>query len=463
MQPETRLLEDESTPPSAPEERFSNFYRQHYWLVLAFAERRITNHETARDLTSETFRVAWSKFEEAEHMGLAFLYQTCKNLIGNEYRRQLRVAALEVKLQHCPERHAGDEHAVQLARGNAGHARRRTRNPVPDLLGGSSAPNNWPMVLGCSREAAWARVSRARKSLKNILRSGVHMRKQLFEDDGIARCRDPRRQPVPCRRSRRSWTNAPWTTWLPSLPNHLPPDASTDPLTEPGAGACKESMAPSNVVALDAKGKATRRWVLGALAAVAAGVLVAVPLGSSLNSTGKAVAAPLPLTSIKPAPLSTEQAVELLIAAAKANPDGADFNPGYFDIEHWEANSMFVPLDRPVPHIRLGTMMHPELVTMSGLTASRIRACRFPSRMKSDVKKTEAAASSKLSGIHFPSPVGSVEFVPFDGNARPGTVATHDFGPGGFTMMHRKAPPRTAKEFHDRIYGVLATRCRGSP
>ena len=27
-------------------------------------------------------------------------------------------------------------------------------------------------TLGCSQDAAWARVSRARKSLKNILRSG---------------------------------------------------------------------------------------------------------------------------------------------------------------------------------------------------------------------------------------------------------------------------------------------------
>ncbi|RAX49847.1 hypothetical protein DQ353_08485 [Arthrobacter sp. AQ5-05] len=173
MQPDARLLEGESTPPSAPEERFSNFYRQHYWLVLAFAQRRINNHETARDLASETFRVAWSKFEQAEHLGLAFLYQTCKNLIGNEYRRQLRVAALEVKLQHCPERGAGGEHSLQLREAMLG-MRDAEREILYLTYWEELSAQQLANVLGCSREAAWARVSRARKSLKNILRSGVH-------------------------------------------------------------------------------------------------------------------------------------------------------------------------------------------------------------------------------------------------------------------------------------------------
>lgn len=173
MQPDARLLEGEHGPPSAPEERFSDFYRQHYWLVLAFAQRRINNHETARDLASETFRVAWSKFEQAEHLGLAYLYQTCKNLIGNEYRRQLRVAALEVKLQHCPERHAGDEHSLQLREAMLG-MRDAEREILYLTYWEELSAQQLANVLGCSQEAAWARVSRARKSLKNILRSGVH-------------------------------------------------------------------------------------------------------------------------------------------------------------------------------------------------------------------------------------------------------------------------------------------------
>lgn len=172
MPPEARLLVGEIPPPSAPEERFSIFYSQHYWLVLAFAQRRINNHETARDLASETFRVAWSKFDETEHMSLAFLYQTCKNLIGNEYRRQLRVAALEVKLQHCPDRRTGDEHSVRLREAMLG-MRDSDREILYLTYWEELNAQQLSEHLGCSVEAAWARVSRARKSLKHILRSEV--------------------------------------------------------------------------------------------------------------------------------------------------------------------------------------------------------------------------------------------------------------------------------------------------
>ncbi len=172
MQPDASLLEGESRPPSAPEELFSSFYRQHYWLVLAFAQRRINNHETARDLASETFRVAWTKFEQAEQLGLAFLYQTCKNLIGNEYRRQLRVAALEVKLQHCPDRGTSDEHSARLREAMLG-MRDAEREILYLTYWEELSAQQLSEVLGCSVEAAWARISRARKSLKHILRSEV--------------------------------------------------------------------------------------------------------------------------------------------------------------------------------------------------------------------------------------------------------------------------------------------------
>lgn len=171
MQPEAKLLAQTSRPPTGMEERFSGFYREHYWMVLRFAERRLSNHETARDVTSETFRIAWTKFPDAEQGGAAFLYLTCKNLIGNEYRRQLRVAALEVKLQHGAN--ASDTGDSSVALREAMLAMRDAEREILYLTywEGSSA-EELAEILGCSQDAAWARVSRARKSLKNILRSG---------------------------------------------------------------------------------------------------------------------------------------------------------------------------------------------------------------------------------------------------------------------------------------------------
>ena len=173
MPPKLKALEDNIRPPTSAEERFSDFYRQHYWMVLRYAERRISSHETARDLTSETFRVAWTKFSEAESVGLAYLYLTCKNLIGNEYRRLMRVAALEVKLQHGSNITSPNEHVSVLR-----EAMLKMRDAEREILyltyWEEASAEQLAQTLGCSQEAAWARVSRARKSLKHILRSGGH-------------------------------------------------------------------------------------------------------------------------------------------------------------------------------------------------------------------------------------------------------------------------------------------------
>lgn len=171
MQPKLKALEDTIRPPNSAEERFSEFYRQHYWMVLRYAERRISNHETARDLTSETFRIAWTKFSEAEPSGLAYLYLTCKNLIGNEYRRLLRIAALEVKLQHNSEVASTNEH-VSILREAMLKMRDAEREILYLTYWEEASAEQLAQTLGCSQAAAWARVSRARKSLKHILRSG---------------------------------------------------------------------------------------------------------------------------------------------------------------------------------------------------------------------------------------------------------------------------------------------------
>ena len=100
--------------------------------------------------TSETFRIAWTKFQDAEQGGLAFLYLTCKNLIGNEYRRQLRVAALEVKLQHGADASNAEDHAVALR-----EAMLKMRDAEREVLyltyWEEASAEQLAQTLGCSR------------------------------------------------------------------------------------------------------------------------------------------------------------------------------------------------------------------------------------------------------------------------------------------------------------------------
>lgn len=83
----------------------------------------------------------------------------------------MRVAALEVKLQHGGEVASANEHVTVLR-----EAMLRMRDVDREVLyltyWEEASAAQLAQTLGCSEDAAWARVSRARKSLKNILRSG---------------------------------------------------------------------------------------------------------------------------------------------------------------------------------------------------------------------------------------------------------------------------------------------------
>ena len=277
------------------------------------------------------------------------------------------------------------------------------------------------------------------------------MPKQLFEDDSQLDAGIRNANPFPVEQAPELDQRA-----LDDLASILAAQPATNvssgPAAEPAAKEAEEP-APSNVVALDAKRKTTRRWVLGALAAVAAGVLVAVPLGTSLKGASKAVAAPLSLTHLKPPTLSTKEAVEQLIAAAQAHRDGTDFKPGNLNIEHWEADSMFIPLDDQYPTFDMNDENPGEsIVGIEGESDSRVS---IP--IKNEIRREEDGSGSikQIVGEPFSITGQDVEFVPFAGNAKPGTVATYVFEPGEFMMMLPKAPPRTAKDFYDRIYGGL--------
>lgn len=208
-----------------------------------------------------------------------------------------------------------------------------------------------------------------------------------------------------------------------------------------------------NVIPLMSSKKIARRWVIGAVAAVAAGVLIAVPLGSSPNGPGKAVASPLALTSIKPATISTRSAIDQLIDTVKANPDGADFNTEHIDLEHWEANSMFIPLDEKYLDIDLSTLSPEE--SDQGIDGESDSRISIP--VKNEIRRNSDGSGTikQIVGEPFSITGEDVKFVSFEGNSKPGTEATHVFKPAEFFMMHPKTPPNSAKKFYDLVYGGL--------
>lgn len=72
---------------------FAALYARYYRLILTVAEQRMSGISEAQDVVSEVFRIAWSRDMQGEEVTLPWLYQTLRNIIGNEYRRAARAEA----------------------------------------------------------------------------------------------------------------------------------------------------------------------------------------------------------------------------------------------------------------------------------------------------------------------------------------------------------------------------------
>ncbi|WP_422935651.1 RNA polymerase sigma factor [Sinomonas sp. P47F7] len=158
---------------SPDEAEFVAFYRRHYWFIFAFANRRLSDEEAAREIAADTFRVAWSKMSERGDRELAWLYGIARNLIGNEYRRQLRERALLRRIQHDASILDTDS-TVDVVRGALLELRYQDRDILYLTYWEELSAARLAEVLGCSEASAWKRVSRARKALKDILTKKGH-------------------------------------------------------------------------------------------------------------------------------------------------------------------------------------------------------------------------------------------------------------------------------------------------
>lgn len=254
------------------------------------------------------------------------------------------------------------------------------------------------------------------------------MPKQLFEDDTWLDAGLRTSNPFPVEQvlqlDQRAQDDLAWILGAPPATN-----ASTDISEEPVAAASEEPV-PSNVVVLDARRKTTRRWILGALAAAAAGVLLAVPLGSALDGATKATAAPMPLPAMTPSILSPQDALDRLLKAVEAHPDAADFDPGRIDIGHWEGGAFGDGGDFD-----------------DRLSIPTFNEHRVNSDGSSTIRQTVGEPFS-LTGE-------SVKYNRKNLMEKPGTVINYEFAPGERKAMFDIEPGRTTEDFYRSIHDKL--------
>lgn len=84
-------------PRTVEDETFATFFTTQYPAVLAYARRR-TDHDDALDIASETFLVAWRRFDVAAEVGLPWLLGTARNILRNSRRSMIRSDRLRERL-----------------------------------------------------------------------------------------------------------------------------------------------------------------------------------------------------------------------------------------------------------------------------------------------------------------------------------------------------------------------------
>lgn len=81
---------------------FESLYREHYAAIMRYAARR-TDEETARDVTAETFLVAWRRLDAIPQLNaLPWLYATAHNVMRQELRGRSRRSRLDEQLRAQP-------------------------------------------------------------------------------------------------------------------------------------------------------------------------------------------------------------------------------------------------------------------------------------------------------------------------------------------------------------------------
>jgi RNA polymerase sigma factor (sigma-70 family) len=153
------------------EDRFRALYEKGVEPVARYAARRVPTGDV-HDVVSETFLVAWRRFDDVPADPLPWLFGTARRVIANRRRATTRRNALGVKLAGEAETNrrvvepAGVDDALLAAIGQLPDAEREALLLVAwdglDAAGASAA-------AGCSRATFRMRLHRARRRLARRL------------------------------------------------------------------------------------------------------------------------------------------------------------------------------------------------------------------------------------------------------------------------------------------------------
>jgi RNA polymerase sigma-70 factor (ECF subfamily) len=157
-------------------ESFEAMYRSYYPRVLATARHRVSDRTTAEDITQDVFRAAAQRHRAGHTVDTPWLFATVRNLIGNEYRRAQRAAALSERIEAAASiearpGEASPDTAIDVTRAMVALAE-NDREILQLAYWDDLSGNELAAALGISPGAARVRLTRAKQALRALLDTG---------------------------------------------------------------------------------------------------------------------------------------------------------------------------------------------------------------------------------------------------------------------------------------------------
>ena len=143
---------------------FEALYRAQYGAVHRFVTRRLSG-AGVDDIVASTFELAWQKLPDDHPQQVGWLIRTAGNLVKTELRRQARErrALRDVDLI---EDHRGDDGALDTLERLLRQLPAAQREILQLTYWDGLTAAEVAVVLGCSEQAVWKRVSRAKAALR---------------------------------------------------------------------------------------------------------------------------------------------------------------------------------------------------------------------------------------------------------------------------------------------------------
>ena len=160
--------------------RLESLFDAHAAAVAAYALRR-TDRDTAQDVLSETFLVAWRRLDEVPAEPRPWLYAVARRCLANQRRSASRWQSLRRRL----EREAPEQLAPRLLDAELKSALRQLSPADRELLllvaWEGLSPAEAAVVLGCAPSTARLRLHRARRRLAAAL-GGASIDDRVIEE-----------------------------------------------------------------------------------------------------------------------------------------------------------------------------------------------------------------------------------------------------------------------------------------